>query len=436
MQIDSRNRTTQDTTYTVSQLNRKVRALLEKEYKGVWIEAEVSDVTRARSGHVYFTLVDPGGKAQMSAVMWKGVAMRYGSRLEAGTAVRCHGRVTLYEVRGSYQFIADRVEEAGAGAKARLLAELKAKLEAEGLFAPEHKRPLPPFPDCVGVVTSRSGAALRDIIKVATRRFPARILLVHAQVQGASAPQEIVRALDLLAGRDDVDVVIVGRGGGSSEDLDAFNAEEVVRAVRRHPRPVVSAVGHEIDVALVDLAADRRAATPSEAAEMTVPDAEALKEGLAATRDLFEKTIRHRLGVDREKLALKNARLRSRDPRVHLRRGIEALTRARGILERWPDLTLTRARADLAMAEEPLHRWPEAALMQKKSELGRLVANLEPLSPLASLSRGYAVVRKTDDQDIVRSAEEAPPGTEVDVTLAKGRLICDVKESLKDWKNF
>jgi len=411
---------------TVAQLNRRARSLLEQEVGSVWVEAEVVDATRARSGHLYFTLADSDGRAQVSAVMWKGQAMRYGSLIERGVTLLSHGRVTLYEPRGSYQLVVDRAEEAGAGLKARRLAELRSKLEAEGLFDPARKRPLPPIPRCVGVVTSRSGAAIRDVIKVASRRFPVRLLLAHAQVQGESAPAEIVAALSRLADVPEVEVVILGRGGGSSEDLDAFNDEAVVCAVAAHPVPVVSAVGHEIDITLVDLAADRRAATPSEAAEIVAPEIEGLLERLAEARQDLARTMRLRLSSARERLARRSVGLRSRDPRVRLRQGLERLSRSRERLARWPELALSRARGDLAAASEGLHRWPEPTLARARGRLGEIAARLDALSPLASLERGYSIVRRRPDRSVVRSAAEAPPGTVVDVTLARGSLECTV----------
>ncbi len=454
MRFDLSRPTMNAKAYTVGQLNRKAGALLEKELDRVWVEAEVTEVTRARSGHVYFTLSDPDGRAQISAVMWKGVALRYGTRLRSGTGARCHGRVTIYEVRGSYQLVVDRIEEGGAGLKARLLAELKAKLTAEGLFNLDRKRELPSSPQCVGIVTSRDGAALRDIIKVATRRYPVRLVLAHAQVQGEAAPREIVRALGLLAAEESVDVVIVGRGGGSAEDLDAFNDEEVVRAVGGHPRPVISAVGHEVDITLVDLVADRRAATPSEAAEIVVPDAAVILETLVASEEALARAFRQRVSAARAQLSVQEGRLRACDPRMDLRRGSEALSRAREVLGQWPELALTRARSRLALAEEPLSRWPDAtlerassklaaareplvrwpgpALSEARAELSRLAGNLEALSPLSSLSRGYAVVRKMPGKEIVRSAADAPPGSEIDITLARGSLLCDVKRSIDE----
>jgi exodeoxyribonuclease VII large subunit len=420
---------------TVAQLNRRARSLLEQEVGSVWIEAEVVDATRARSGHLYFTLADSDGKAQVSAVMWKGQALRYGSLIERGVTLLAHGRVTLYEPRGSYQLVVDRAEEAGAGLKARRLAELRAELEAEGLFDPARKRPLPAMPRCVGVVTSRSGAAIRDVIKVASRRFPVRLLLAHAQVQGESAPAEIVTALGRLAAVAEVEVVIVGRGGGSSEDLDAFNDEAVVRAVAAHPVPVVSAVGHEIDITLVDLAADYRAATPSEAAEIVAPEIEGLRDRLAEARQDLASAMRLRLGSARERLGQQSVRLRSQDPRTRLRRGLERLSRSRERLTRWPELALSRARGDLAAASEGLHRWPEPTLARARGKLGALAARLDALSPLASLDRGYSIVRRRPDGAVVRDAEQASPGTVVDVTLARGSLECTVDRATIDFAN-
>ena len=413
--------------YSVFTLNREAKELLENSYEGIFVEAEVAEVTRARSGHMYFTLADADGKAQVSAVIWQGYARRYGERLARGQSVRCRGRLTIYEARGSYQLVVDHVEEAGAGRKVRLLSELKAKLAADGLFDASRKRELPPYPRCIGVVTSRDGAAFRDIIKVASRRFPTRILLSHAQVQGESAPEEIIRALSLLAARTDVDVVIIGRGGGSSEDLDVFNNESVVRAVAAHPHPVISAVGHEIDFTLVDFAADRRAATPSEAAEIAVPDQVAILEKFEACRAGLTRSINQRIAFLEKRIAEAESRLRAQDPRMGLRHIVERLMRCRAGLEKWRDIAIPRLKGDLALAEEALYKWPEQTLPAKRALLAELSAKLDVLSPLASLARGYAFVRRIPDKVIVRRADEAPPGTDIDVTLARGHLLCKVR---------
>ncbi len=429
MYCDFSNARNPGRSYTVAQLNREIREVLERGYTNIVVEAEVLEASRPASGHVYFTLGDPGTKAQLRAVMWRTQAMRYGSRIVVGRGVRCVGRVTLYEARGSYQLVVDRIAEAGAGEKARMLAELKRRLAAEGLFDAERKRPLPPFPNCIGVVTSREGAAFRDILKVAGRRFPLRIILAHAQVQGEGAPREIARALDRLRTQTDVELVILGRGGGSSEDLDAFNAEVVVRSVASYPVPVVSAVGHEVDMTLVDLVADRRAATPSEAAEIAVPDGRALRERLAQDTDTLWNAMKRQVREAHSRLSIREGRLRSRDPRVRLRKGVEILSRSREALKRWPELVLQRAHSELKTLERDLRHWPKPALERERNRLGSLAANLEALSPLASLGRGYAVVRRVDDEAIVRSHREAPPGTDVDVTLAEGHLRCKVERA-------
>jgi len=278
-------------------------------------------------------------------------------------------------------------------------------------------------------VTSRQGAAFRDIIKVTGRRFPVRIVLAHAQVQGEGAPEEIVRALRRLRPRRDIDVVILGRGGGSSEDLDAFNAEIVVREVASFPVPVLSAVGHEIDFTLVDLAADYRAATPSEAAEIAVADGRALGERLSQDTDALVSAMERRVRTEQARLDIWDGKLRARDPRVRLRRGIEILARSREVLRRWPEMALQRARIDLAALDTGLLRWPGPVLERASGRLGSLTANLDALSPLASLARGYAVVRKAGAEEIVRSYRQAPEGADIDITLAEGRLSCKVERS-------
>lgn len=434
--------------YSVAAVNANVRNLLEERWSGICVEAEVGDVKRAQSGHIYFTLTDKDGRAQLSAVMWRGRAARYGARIATGAQIRCLGRLTLYEARGSFQMVADTVEEAGTGLKAEKLEALKKKLFAEGLFDKERKKKLPPFPSVLGIVTSRQGAAFRDIAKVARRRFPAKLLIAHAQVQGEGAAQEIVSALKRLETREEVDLIIVGRGGGSSEDLDAFNDETVVRAVAACPKPVISAVGHEIDTSLTDLAADRRAATPSEAAEIAVPDGRALKERIEQTGDGLAAAMNRICAENNHALTSLTGRVRARDPRVRLHRGAEIIASSQEVLLRVPANLLARSVASLSKASEPLSRWPEPRLLKARASLAKLddalrslgehlprsaeaafankVARLEALSPLASLSRGYAVVKRLPDGRILRRATDAPEGTDVDITLADGSLQCRV----------
>jgi exodeoxyribonuclease VII large subunit len=437
--------------YSVAAVNANVRSLLEERWSGICVEGEVGDVTRAQSGHIYFTLIDRDGRAQLSAVMWRGRAVRYGARIVTGARIRCFGRLTLYEARGSFQMAADSAEEAGAGQKAEKLEALKKKLFEEGLFDRERKKKLPAFPSTVGIVTSRQGAAFRDIAKVARRRFPVRLLIAHAQVQGEGAAEEIVSGLKRLEAREEVDVIIVGRGGGSSEDLDAFNVEAVVRAVAACTKPVISAVGHEIDTSLTDLAADRRAATPSEAAEIVVPDSRALKERIAQTGDGLVAAMSRLCTENNHVLTSLTGRARAQDPRVRLHRGAEIIARSREVLLRVPSNLLAQSAASLSRAGTPLARWPEPRILKARASLAKLddalcglgerlprsaeaafakqVARLEALSPLASLSRGYAVVKRLPDGRILRRAADAPEGTDVDITLADGSLRCRVTGS-------
>ncbi|HEY68110.1 MAG TPA: exodeoxyribonuclease VII large subunit, partial [Thermoflexia bacterium] len=272
--------------YTVSQLTGYIRRLIEDdpELSDVWVEGEVSNFSRASSGHCYFTLKDAG--SQIGCVMWRSVAKVQDYLPVGGDLVLAHGRVGVYEAGGRYQLYVDQLRPAGVGDLYRQFELLKARLEAEGLFAPERKRPLPRFPRRIGVVTSPSAAALRDILNVLGRRYPlAEVLLAPTPVQGDDAPPQIVAAIEALNGRDDVDIIIVARGGGSLEELWAFNDERVARAVAASRIPVICGVGHETDFSLADFAADVRAPTPSAAAELVAPDRAELRaqvKGLAA----------------------------------------------------------------------------------------------------------------------------------------------------------
>ncbi|RMF77917.1 MAG: exodeoxyribonuclease VII large subunit, partial [Nitrospirae bacterium] len=273
---------------TVSELTRRLAELVEPAFDGVWVAGEVSGVRRAASGHTYFTLKD--AEATLSCALFRYQARYQRYELKEGETIAVKGRISIYPPRGSYQLLTDYFEPLGAGSLAAAFERLKRKLEAEGLFDPARKRPLPLLPRCLGVVTSPTGAAIRDIVRVATARFPGiRILLAPARVQGEGAAAEIAAALAALDRRGECDVIIVGRGGGSLEELWPFNEEAVVRAVAACTTPVVSAVGHETDVTLCDLAADVRAATPSNAAELAVPVKAELLATLEARRPSYEE---------------------------------------------------------------------------------------------------------------------------------------------------
>ena len=392
--------------YTVRELNLRVRSSLESAYSGICIEAEISDVHPSNAGHVYFELVDKDGAAKISAVMWRGTAQRYRSRLQHGRGVRAIGQLTVYEKTGRYQFIVSSISEDSAGLKAEALRKLTAQLDAEGLFDVSRKRKLPPMPTCVGVVTSRTGAVLHDIIKVARRRFPVKLLLVHAAVQGETAPAELREALVRLGQTPGVDVIIIGRGGGSTEELDAFNNEALVRAVASCPVPVISAVGHQIDITLCDRAADKRAATPSEAAELAIPDkAEQLRD-LDSKRERLVHIAEHYALRHQQRYTHQYSRLQTADPRHRLDLQCGALQRHRDKLE----------------------HWAQQATPQREERLNALRMGLHALHPQHTLKRGFAAV-STETQQVVTRAADLRPGDTVSVQLAEGYFTASVTDT-------
>ena len=391
--------------YTVSQLTGFVRRLIESEpeLSDLWVEGEVSNFSRASSGHCYFTLKDAG--SQIGCVMWRNVAQVQDYLPLDGDQVLAHGRVGVYEASGRYQLYVDRFRPAGVGDLYRQFELLKARLEAEGLLARERTRPLPPFPRRIGVVTSPTTAALRDIINVLSRRYPlAEVLLSPTQVQGAAAPSQIVTALKALNGRDDVDVIIVARGGGSLEDLWAFNDESVARAIAASRIPVICGVGHETDFSLADFAADERAPTPSAAAEMVVPDQTELRGQVAGLSTALVATLRGMIDQGHWRLSEQVQRLRLLSPSVQL-------TQAR---QRVDDLL---GRAEAAMRYD---------LAVRRERLLGTTGRLAGVGPLATLGRGYAVVRHRQTDTVVRSVAQVSPGDALDIRVADGEFEADV----------
>ena len=389
---------------TVSELNAWVGALLEEGVPQVRVEGEISNLRRYPSGHTYFTLKD--AEAQVAAVLFRGNALSLRFRPADGAHVVVRGRVGLYQARGAYQIVVETMEPAGLGALQRALEALRERLRAEGLFDPARKRPLPRLPRCIGVVTSPRGAAIRDILQVLERRFDGlRVVVAPARVQGDGAAREIATALRDLGRIEEIDVVIVARGGGSAEDLWAFNEEAVARAIVLSRAPVISAVGHEIDVTLADLAADLRAPTPSAAAEMVVLSRLELAERLASLRARLGSSARYLLAEARRRL-----------DRVRTDRALrEAAARLRQAVLRADDLGARLRAAAAARTRDGRHR------------LERLAGRLGALSPLAVLSRGYAVC--TDGSGtILREAGAVASGAPVRVRLHRGRLVCEVKE--------
>ena len=433
--------------WTVSRLNREVRLLLESGLGSLWLEGEVSNLARPASGHLYFSLKDES--AQVRAVMWRSSVARLGFVPANGMHLLVRGRVGVYEPRGEYQLVVDFAEEAGEGALRRRFEALKARLKAEGLFDEAAKRPLPRLPRRVGVVTSPSGAAVRDVVHVLGRRFPAVPVIVYpVPVQGDGAAGKIAEALAAASRRGDCDVLILARGGGSLEDLWAFNEEVVARAIRACAVPVISGVGHETDFTIADFAADRRAPTPSGAAELAVPDAADWLARLGRDAGRLRAAYARDLGERRRRLGYLAGRLDRAHPGVRLKQHAQRLDElearlgraVRGLVAARRE-RLGRVTAELAArAPGPRLRAERARLADLRRRLGAAVVHglalargraesasraLHAVSPLATLARGYAIATRPDGT-ILRDAAAVAPGDELGVRLARGTLTARV----------
>ena len=389
--------------WTVTQVNRAVRSLLEDTIESLWISGEITNWTRARSGHCYFTLKDE--QAQLRCVMFKTEAVTLPSDPEEGTTVRAFGGLTLYEARGEYQMVVRRLEaEDAEGLWRQAFDRLRSKLEAEGLLAPERKRPLPRFPEAVGVVTSLAGAALADILTVVRRRAPwTRVIVRGARVQGEGSGDEVAEAIQALGGSGLVDVLIVGRGGGSLEDLWAFNEEAVARAIVACPVPVISAVGHEVDVTISDLVADVRAPTPSAGAEAAVKDGEGLADALSITRTRMSGALRAIAFHRREALGVRLSQLR--------RSGVDLVRPRREAVSRAGD------RMDSAI---------RGLWTLKRARLTEVAGKMDVLSPLATLGRGYALPQDVNGR-ILRTVEAFEVGGRFSLRVSDGSVPCEVR---------
>jgi exodeoxyribonuclease VII large subunit len=388
-------------TWTVSGLTDYIKDLLEfdPELQDVWLRGEISNFTRAASGHLYFTLKDAG--AALSCVMWRAAAERLTWRPEQGAAALAHGRISVYPARGSYQLYVDQLQPAGLGDLHARFEQLRDRLKAEGLFEAERKRPLPPFPRVLGVVTSPRAAALRDVLQVLRRRYPlVRVLLAPTLVQGDQAPPQIVAALQALDDRDDVDLILLVRGGGSLEELWAFNDERVARAIAACRHPVVSGVGHETDFTIADFVADLRAPTPSAAAELAVPDQSDLRQRLDVSAGRLLGLAEGRLREARQSLALQQRSLQRLSP----------LVRVDAHRQQVDDLTQRATRATTHRLA--LHR---SGLVGSRSRLASL-------SPLATLERGYSVVRRADTGVVVRSVGQVSAGDPLAIQVRDGEF--------------
>ena len=435
------------TIYQVSELNAMVRELLQHSFGLLWIEGEVSNLARPRSGHVYFSLKDD--RAQVRCALFRGKARLLAFQPQAGERVLVRARVGLYAARGDFQLVVEHLEPAGAGALQRAFEQLKARLDAEGLFAASRKQALPAVPRRIGVVTSATGAALRDVLSVLARRFPLGAVRVYpVPVQGAAAPAAIVAALARAAARADCDLLLLVRGGGSLEDLQAFNEEAVARAIAACRLPVISGVGHEIDFTIADFVADVRAPTPSAAAELACPDLAAWQQRAEQHMQRLAGHLQRRLTAWRQKQESLQRRLTRQHPRRRLEDGMQRIDEAELRLVRACGLHLDAGRARHSQLAARLQRAAPTRLIAANKTACDLLAHslrqamahivvaasqrtqaaaraLHTVSPLQTLDRGYAIAR-TPTGTILRDAEKLSPGDHVSVTLARNRLDCRI----------
>ncbi len=389
---------------TVTQLTHQLKDILEHTFPDIWVEGEISNLNIPQSGHAYFTLKDE--QSQIRAILFRSAQRFLKFTLQHGIQVICRGRVSVYEPRGEYQLIVDYIEPKGVGALQLAFEQLKERLEKEGLFDLQHKKPLPLLPRCIGIITSPTGAAIRDILRVIKRRHPKiRILIYPVPVQGSDAAPAIVDALRYFNENRSVDVLIAGRGGGSLEDLWAFNEETVARAIYESRIPVISAVGHETDYTIADFVSDVRAPTPSVAAEIVVKSKESLQESIRSFESRLFRSIRHALDL-----------LRS-----VVREQIRILVDPRRRLEQ-----------DTLRIDELVHRMSlelRHQLRRDRTRLSGMAEALEHLNPLGILSRGYSITKKLADGRILKSGRDAKPGDMIQTILYKGSVFSRVERS-------
>ena len=432
--------------FSVSQLNRRARQLLETHLSQLWVEGELSNLARPSSGHWYFTLKDEN--AQIRCAMFRNRNRGVNFRPEDGQQILVRGRVGLYENRGDYQLIAEHIEPAGLGELQRRYELLKARLAEEGLFDERHKQLLPEFPRHIGVITSPSGAALRDILHVLQRRFPALPVTIYpTAVQGSEAANGITQALTLANARDECDLIILARGGGSIEDLWPFNEEIVARAIAASSIPIISAVGHETDTTIADFAADVRAPTPSAGAELASPDGHKLAQALQGYNDWFCQQAVGKLESTRQ--VLSNLRLRLRHPsdilnkqgqhldhlEIRLLKSMQLQLHSKQLqlehlLSRYlghtPQAKFEQLSQRTGYLQERINTAMKHLLTRKKDEFSAITGLLQSLSPLNTLERGYAIIQNKEQQIITHTTDTSLQD-QITVTLTDGMLDCDVQ---------
>lgn len=434
--------------YTPSELNREIKLHLEIGFPRVLLEAEVSNLARPASGHLYFTLKDK--KAQIRCAMFRSSASRTKVTVENGMQVLARGRISLYEPRGDYQFIVDGLEDAGEGILQRQFEALKKKLEAEGLFDPSHKQSLPAYPYRIGLITSASGAAIRDLLHVLERRWPVAAIRVYpVPVQGVEAPTALCAAFDAANRQDWADLLIMGRGGGSLEDLAAFNDESVARSVFASAIPVISAVGHETDFSISDFVADLRAPTPSAAAELATPDIAVLKAGFGKLQRQLASRIQARLQLETQKLDHVSHRLHQRHPAGELERQAERLQSQQGrllsVAERnladqtrlvetlsnrlyacRPDQLVSSFKDRLNSLSKTLTQGTLSGISSRKEQLAGLARTLQAVSPLETIGRGYSILTLAHSGEVIHETRQVKRGDRLKAQVSDGQLDCTV----------
>ncbi len=441
----------QDEIYSISQLNRITRAVIEHNFPLVWVEAEISNFARPASGHMYFTLKDEAAQVRCAMFRMRNTQLRFTPK--DGTRVLAHVKVGFYEARGEFQLIVEHMEETGDGALRRQFEQLKHKLAEEGLFGQGNKQPIPAFPKQLGVITSPTGAAIRDVLSVLKRRFPGLPVIIYpVPVQGEQAAKNLTSAVYLANQRNECDVLLLTRGGGSLEDLWAFNDESLARAIAASSIPIVSGIGHEVDFTIADFVADIRAPTPSAAAELISPNREEWYDTLTVLRQRLFRHINHKIKQNTQSLAWLSKRLVHPSQRLsalaqridnleqhlinnqqhQLRHRFARLDTMKAILNQFsPAQTIHSLNVQSKALSNQLLAAMQSRLNQKRHQFTLQTRALEAISPLATLSRGYAIVKRKTDQGIIRDSSETETGSQIIAQLHKGHLICTVDEIKK-----
>ncbi len=444
-----KNTSSSKTIYSVTELNRSAAAVLEQNFSWIWVEGEISNLAQPASGHIYFSLKDSG--AQVRCAMFKSRNNNLNFQPENGQQVQIRGKVSLYQPRGDYQLIVDRMEEAGDGALQRKFEALKNKLASEGLFDEDVKQEIPELPECIGVITSNTGAAIHDVLSVINRRFPSiPVRLYSVPVQGDAAAPAICRALELVEEQAECDVVLLVRGGGSLEDLWAFNEESVAHAIYDCPIPVVSGVGHEVDVTIADYVADFRAATPTAAAETATPDQASWLQSLDWYQHRLQQLMTEKNQRHNETLNWLNKRLSQQHPVAVVQRLSQRLDDVEQRLNyAWryslqqqqsrhqqlrarlqtasPELAVSHYRHRLQILGQNLHYHIQQTLERQKARLQNNARTLNAISPLQTLERGYSITSNSKGETIINS-NAISVGDELQTLLYKGKIVSQVKK--------